>query len=193
MSPLQRILAALARESGGRRGEWVRAALAELQAAPDGRARTEWLMGVISMAFGELLTRTLLPWRIREGEPRPDGFAAMFGLVALLIPFYLVAASLLNQVGVGLFFAPIAYWLGDPERARAFNLVAPVVVLGTLALALWANLGVTFGGSRRLTGLIYELKLRLRPMNLAVLALGGLLAALLLGHAAGEAFVFQPH
>jgi hypothetical protein len=193
VSRLQRILAALARETGGKRGDWVRAALAELQAAPDGRARTEWLMGVISMAFGDLLARTLLPWRVREGEPRPDGFAAMFGLFALLLPFYFVSASLLNEVGVPLFFAPIAYWLADPERARMFNLAAPVVILGTIGLALWANLGVTFGGSRHLTGLIYELKLRLRPMNLAVLALGGLLAALLLGHAAGETLIYQPH
>lgn len=192
MRPLERLIAALLAEAGGRT-EWIRAALAELQAAPDGRARMDWLLGVMSMTFSELLTRTLLPWRVRSGEAPPDAFAAMLGLGALVLPFYLVAASLLNQVGVGLFFAPIAYWLGDPERARIFNLVAPFVILGTLGLALWANIGVTFGGSRHLTGLIYELKLRLRPMNLAVLALAGLLALLLLGHALGEAFLFQPY
>ncbi|MDQ0466831.1 hypothetical protein QO010_004627 [Caulobacter ginsengisoli] len=190
---LERLLAGLLTEAGGKHADWVRAALAELSAAPDGRARMDWLWGVLSMAFGELLTRTLLPWRGREGEAPPDGFAALFGIVALVLPFYFVAAALLDQIGVGVFFAPIAYWLAEPGRARLFNAVAPGVILGAIALALWANLGVTFRGGRHIAGLIYEMKLRLRPMNLAVLALGGLLAALLLGHALGEAFTYRPH
>ncbi len=72
-------------------------------------------------------------------QDRRNARAAAIGFILLLVPGYFIAASLLNAVRVTSFFAPIEHWLSHPAKARIFNMISPVVLLGTLFLVFILN------------------------------------------------------
>lgn len=180
------LLTALAFAAGKQRGDWVRAALAESAAEPDGRARLSWLLGIFGMALGDLISRILMPWRASPGEAPPAGFAAFLSAGVLILPFWFIEAVSMNQSGAPLLYAPIAFMLADPGRARLFHALAPPLVIGSLALAAWVNLGVVLRG-RHLGGLMFEVSLAWRLLNLGIIGVVACLSGLLFNHL-GDAF-----
>lgn len=180
------LLNTVASAAGRRTSEWVRAAMAELSAEPDPRARRAWLGGTLGMALGDLAGRTLLPWRDAGGEPPPAGFAAVAGGYLLVLPTYFINALLFSLNGAPQLYAPIALLTGDPARAQVFRVVAPALIFGSIALAGWINLGMVLRG-RRVGGLNIELRVALRLLNLCILGFAVCLTMLLLNHL-GDAF-----
>jgi len=64
------------------------------------------------------------------------------GLVLLIAPFYFVAAAILKyEFGVGLFFDPLTAFFAEPQRLRFLNFVmTPVLFFGGSLAALGLNL-----------------------------------------------------
>lgn len=78
------------------------------------------------------------------------------------------------------------YFLDDPRRFGAFNLVSPVLFLGGLTVAVASNLfAVARVRLRREPGslMVGTLTLYPRTWNLAVLTLAGMLLIAILGYA----------
>jgi len=134
-------------------------------------------------------------WRKRPGQEPPYATAAGIGFILLLAPFYFVSASLLNQWGITWFFAPIEHWLLRPGKAAAFNIISPVVLLGTLLCSVLLNLTTLVSVVREdeAGGTVRVVKLRLRSWNLAAIGVGLLLTGVLLGYAFVENFGTQVH
>jgi uncharacterized membrane protein YhdT len=140
-----------------KRREWVRAALAELPEVPDRRV-LGWTFGIGAIALGDIAEQAFLPWR-RDKEGRvPARFAAWLGLACLAAPLYFVAILI---VAPGLDHGP-------PER---------IASVAGIALCLWLNLAALLKADS-LGGLLYAVGLRLLPLNLAAVALAGLLVVL---------------
>jgi hypothetical protein len=137
-------------------------------------------------ALCALMTRS---WQ-KHGEPPPDAAAAGIGFALLLVPLYFVSASLLNQVGFTWLFTPIEQLLSHTGPMAIFNLLSPIVLLGTLIASLLLNLTVLISISRRLgpTGSERVLEVRVRLWNLAAAATSLLLIGVLLGYAFLENF-----
>jgi len=134
-------------------------------------------------------------WRKQPEQEPPYATAAGIGFVLLLAPFYFVSASLLNQWGITWFFAPIEHWLSRPGQAAAFNIISPIVLLGTLLCSVLLNLAilVSVGREEEAGATVRVVKLRVRSWNLAAIGLGLLLTGVLLGYAFIENFGTQVH
>ena len=133
-------------------------------------------------------------WHKQPGTQPPYATAAATGFILLLSPFYFVCASLLNQWGITWLFRPIEHWL-SPGLAPAFNIIAPIVLLGTLVSGVLLNLPtlVSLGREEESGGAVRVVKLRLRAWNLAAIGLGLVLTGLLLGYAFLENFGTRVH
>lgn len=182
MTPLLNSL--LAQASERRRG-WAQAALAELPAVEGAGRRLLWALGIAGLLLGDLLERSLLPWT-RGHERPPYGFAAVFGFLALAPAGFVVLASLAPPSWQPLLFAPFRPILASPAATAFVAALVPLVVLGGLIAAAWVNFGVVFA-SRHLGGLTYELGVRLKPWNIAVVALSVAVPLLLLRRLLGLA------
>ena len=152
MSGLMRLIDRLLAEASNERADWARAALAELTAIEGGRERAGWLLGIFGMLAGDALGRVLWPWARAEGEPVP--FAAAAGLGGMLL---LPAGGFV-----------LAARLAPAALPQALGLLL-------LGLAAWSNVGVLFKG-QHLGGLLYAVGLRVKVLNLAVLAAAAALA-----------------
>jgi hypothetical protein len=132
-------------------------------------------------------------WRKQSGREPPYATAAGIGFILLLVPFYFVCASLLNQWGITWFFTPIEHRLSRPAQAAAFNIISPIVLLGTLVSSVLLNLAtlVSVGQEEEGGGTVKVVKMRVRSWNLAAIGLSLLLTVLLLGHAFVENFGTQ--
>jgi uncharacterized membrane protein len=102
---------------------------------------------------------------------------------------------LLNQWGITWLFAPIEHWLSRPGQAAAFNIISPIVLLGTLLCSVLLNLAtlVSVGREEEAGATVRVVKLRVRSWNLAAIGLGLLLTGVLLGYAFVENFGTQVH
>lgn len=156
-SLLERWLGADLGSVSPRRRDWLRAALAELSAVPDGQ-QISWWFGIAAIAVGDLLEQSFLPWRREAGARPPAGFAALTSLVLLAVPLGLIAMSA----------AAGRLWL--PALAAA--IVSALAIL----LALWVNLAAVLR-AQPLGGLIYAVSLRALPLNLLALGLAVAIAA----------------
>jgi hypothetical protein len=180
--------------------EWGRAVISELNGISGFWPSLEWIAGGM-MAMSKAALRNILPniltsaWRKEPGQKRPYATAAGIGFILLLAPFYFVSASLLNQWGITWFFAPIEHWLSRPGQAAAFNIISPVVLLGTLLCSVLLNLAtlISVGREEEAGGTVRVVKLRVRSWNLAAIGLGLLLTGVLLGYAFVENFGTQVH
>lgn len=111
------------------------------------------------------------------------------------MPLYFVCASLLNQWGITWFFTPIEHWLSRPGQAAAFNIISPILLLGTLVSCVLLNLTtlLSVGREEEAGEAVRVFKLRVRSWNLAAIGLGLVLTALLLGYAFVENFETRIH
>ena len=134
-------------------------------------------------------------WSKQPGHEPPYAAAAGISLILLLAPFYFVAASLLNQWGVTWFFAPIEHWLAHPRQAAAFNIISPIVLLGTLLSSVLLNLAtlVSVGREQEAARTVRVIKVRIRSWNVAAIGVSLLLTGLLLGYAFVENFGPRVH
>jgi hypothetical protein len=180
--------------------EWGRAVISELDGITGFWPSIEWIAGGMTAMSKAALHNILhniftAAWRKQPGQEPPYATAAGIGFILLLAPFYFVSASLLNQWGITWFFAPIEHWLSRPEQAAAFNIVAPVVLLGTLLSSVLLNLAtlVSVGWEDEAGGTVRVVKLKIRSWNLAAIGLSLLLTGLLLGYAFVENFGTQVH
>jgi hypothetical protein len=120
---------------------------------------------------------------------------AGIGLALLVAPLYFVCASLLKYgLGIGLLFDPLETFLSVSQRREdAFNLVSPVVFLGGLGLALALNMYAVLrlNVSRENGTIVSTARLRIKFLNIAVVAMSSLLLATLVGYAFLENFAYR--
>ena len=184
---LMRAMNALPREQR----EWGRAVISELDGISGFWPCLEWIVGGMT-AMSKAALRSILTgaWRKQPGQEPPYATAAGIGFILLLVPFYFVCASLLNQWGITWFFTPIEHWLSRPGWAVAFNIISPIVLLGTLVSSVLLNLAtlVSVGREEEAGEAVRVVKLRVRSWNLAAIGLGLVLTGLLLGYAFVENF-----
>jgi hypothetical protein len=174
--------------------EWGRAVISELDGIGGFWPSLEWIIGGMT-AMSKVALHNILTgaWRKQPGQEPPYAMAAVIGFILLLMPFYFVSASLLNQWGITWLFAPIDHWLSRPGSAAAFNIISPVVLLGTLISSVLLNLAtlISVGREEEAGRTIRVVKLRVRSWNLAAIGLSLLLTGLLLGYAFVENFGTQ--
>jgi hypothetical protein len=180
--------------------EWGRAVIAELDGITGFWPSIKWIAGGMTAMSKAALRNTLHnivtgAWRKELGQEPPHAAAAGISFILLLAPFYFVSASLLNQCGITWLFTPIEHWLSRPGQAAAFNIISPIVLLGTLLSSVLLNLAtlVSVGREEERGGTIAVVKLRVRSWNLAAIALSLLLTSLQLGYAFVENFGTQVH
>jgi hypothetical protein len=176
--------------------EWGRAVISELNGISGFWPSLEWIAGGMT-AMSKAALRNIFTgaWRKQPGQQPPYATAAGIGFILLLVPFYFVSASLLNQWGITWFFAPIEHWLSRPGQAAAFNIISPVILLGTLLCTVLLNLAtlVSVDREEEAGGTVRVVKVRVRSWNLAAIVLGLLLTGILLGYAFVENFGTQVH
>jgi hypothetical protein len=156
----------------------------------------EWIVGGVTAMTKAALSSILTgAWRKQPGQEPPYATAAGIGFILLLVPFYFVCASLLNQWGITWFFEPIEHWLSHPGQAAAFNIISPIVLLGTMVSSLLLNLTtlISVGREEEAGGTVRVVKLRVRAWNLAAVGLSLVLTGLLLGYAFVENFGTRVH
>ena len=171
--------------------EWGRAVISELDGISGFWPRLEWILGGMTATSRAALHSMLMgAWRKQAGQEPPYATAAWIGFILLLVPFYFVCASLLNQWGITWFLAPIEHWLSHPGQAAAFNIISPILLLGTLISSVLLNLAtlISVGREEEPCGTVKVVKLRVRSWNLAAIGLSLLLTVLLLGYAFVENF-----
>ncbi len=176
--------------------EWGRAVVSELNEIRGFWPSLEWIAGgMMAMSKAALHNVLTCAWRKQPGQEPPYATAAGIGFILLLAPFYFVSASLLNQWGITWFFAPIEHWLSRPRQAVAFNIISPVVLLGTLLCSVLLNLAtlVSVGREEEAGGTVRVVKVRVRSWNLVAIVIGLLLTGVLLGYAFVENFGTQVH
>jgi len=153
-----------------------------------------WASTILDLASSVIVQRSGLG-RIREKEMvLRDYRMAGLGVALLLAPLYFVSASLLKYgLGVGFLFDPLEFLLSEPGRRYVFNLVSPVVFLGGLGLALALNaysvLRLNVG--REEGAVVSTVRLEVKLLNLAVIAVGSLLVVTLLGYVFLENFAYR--
>ena len=166
--------------------DWARAIVTELEYVRGFGAAVQWLAGGVTVMIGATIRNS---WGAQD---RRNARAAAIGFSLLLIPGYFIAAALLNQVGVPFFFLPIEHWLSHPAEAKVFNVISPVVLLGTLLVVLVLNAAslLHFGKDQECGGrAVSVIQLRLQFWNLAAILLSFVFTAALLGYAFLENFV----
>jgi len=153
-----------------------------------------WASTILDLASSVIVQRSGLG-RIREKEMvLRDYRMAGLGVALLLAPLYFVSASLLKYgLGVGFLFDPLEFLLSEPGRRYVFNLVSPVVFLGGLGLALALNtysvLRLNVG--REEDAIVSTVRLEVKLLNLAMIAVGSLLLVTLLGYVFLENFAYR--
>ncbi|MBV9609474.1 MAG: hypothetical protein JO187_07940 [Acidobacteria bacterium] len=169
---------------------WIAAMAAEIDTIDVRSARISWAFGGLSMALriglADLLTGR---WR-RQGEEPPYGFAATVGMLLIAPPLYFVAASISNQLGFPLMFAPLATIMSRSDAARVFNVLSPVLFLGGIILALALNVAVLtrLESSVESNRSIRRLSVQLNIWNLAVVITAAGLMTILIGYVVLENF-----
>ena len=174
--------------------EWGRAVISELDGISGFWPSLEWIAGGMT-AMSQSALHSILTggWRKQSGQEPPYAMAAGISCILLLVPFYFVCASLLNQWGITWFFTPIEHWLSRPAQAAAFNIISPIVLLGTLVSTVLLNLTTLVSVDQEGEGssTVKVVKLRVRSWNLAAIGLSLLLTGLLVGYAFVENFGTQ--
>lgn len=176
--------------------EWGRAVVSELDGISGFWPCSEWIVGGMTAmskaALGSILTGA---WRKQPGQEPPYATSAVISFILLLLPFYFVCASLLNQWGITWFFTPIEHWLSRPGRAAVFNIISPIVLLGALVSSVLLNLATLVSVGREVEAgeAVRVVKLRVRSWNLAAIGLSLVLTGLLLGYAFVENFGTRVH
>jgi hypothetical protein len=153
-----------------------------------------WIHTILDLVMTALTERSSSRANNREVVVK-DYKLAGIGFVLLLAPLFFVSASLLKYgLGIGLLFDPLEDSIfSDPESLRVFNLVSPFVFLGGLgsALALNAYAVLQLNVSREDVTIVSIVRLRMKFLNVAVVAVSSLLLVTLLGYAFLENFTHQ--
>ncbi|MEJ7632832.1 MAG: hypothetical protein WKF28_10015 [Rubrobacteraceae bacterium] len=158
-----------------------------------GRLVRLWVRTLLDLIVTAMVERSIGCKKNREvivGDRR----LAVVGFLLVSAPLYFVSASLLKYgLGVGLLFDPLEAFLSVAQRREVFNLVSPVVFLGGLGLALALNaysvLRLNVG--REEGAVVSTVRLEVKLLNLAMIAVGFLLMVTLLGYVFLENFAYR--
>jgi len=158
-----------------------------------GRLVRLWVRTLLDLIVTAMVERSIGCKKNREvivGDRR----LAVVGFLFVSAPLYFVSASLLKYgLGVGLLFDPLEAFLSVAQRREVFNLVSPVVFLGGLGLALALNaysvLRLNVG--REEGAVVSTVRVEVKLLNLAMIAVGFLLMVTLLGYVFLENFAYR--
>ena len=124
---------------------------------------------------------------VRKASPSR---AALLGLILAAPAALFLLANLLNELGIGFFYAPVEALISEPYRQQLFNLVSPVVFLGGIAIALLLNLlaiaELNFRWEQK--RLVSTLTIEPRTLNLALILAIGMMLAMFVAYAFVENF-----
>lgn len=123
-----------------------------------------------------------------------DKKLASLGLLLVLPAFYFVSASILKYgLGIGYPFDALDIFYSNPRRLRIFNLVSPIVFLGSLCLACAFNACAILHLNIRKEkdAFISTITVKAKFWNLAVVGVSALLLATLMGYAFVENFAWR--
>lgn len=153
-----------------------------------GRLAKLWVRAILDLAGTAIAERS----RANEREATVyDRKLAGVGFLLLSAPLYFVSASLLKYgLGMGFLFDPLEAFLSVAQRRDVFNLVSPILFLGGLGLAVALNAYsvMRLNVGREEGAVVGTMRLEVKLLNLAVIAVGSLLLATLLGYAFLENF-----
>lgn len=153
-----------------------------------------WIRTILDLATTTLVERSSGHTNGKEAVVKHYKLAGV-GVALLLAPLFFVSASLLKYgLGIGLFFDPLdRAFMSDPERLRIFNLLSPLVFLGGLGLALALNVFavVRLNISREDGTIVSTVRLQIKFLNIAVVAMSFLLLVALVGYAFLENFAYR--
>jgi hypothetical protein len=122
-------------------------------------------------------------------KPSPSR-AAMLGLLLAAPAGLFLLANVLNELGIGLLYAPIDALISGPQWQQIFNLVSPVVFLGGIAAALLLNflaivqLDLRWEQKR----LVSTVTIEPRTLNVVLILAVGLMLTMLVAYAFVENF-----
>ncbi len=122
-------------------------------------------------------------------KPSPSR-AALLGLILAAPAALFLLANLLNELGVGFFYAPVEALISEPHRQQLFNVMSPVVFLGGIAIALLLNfLAIAqFHLRWEQKRLVSTLTIEPRTLNLALILAIGMMLAMFVAYAFVENF-----
>jgi hypothetical protein len=152
-----------------------------------------WIHTILDLVMTALTERSSSRANNREVVVK-DYKLAGIGFILLLAPLFFVSASLLKYgLGIGLLFDPLEAFLSVSQRRYVFNLVSPFVFLGGLgsALALNAYAVLRLSVSREDGTIVSTVRLRMKFLNVVVVAVSSLLLVTLLGYAFLENFTHR--
>ena len=152
-----------------------------------------WIRTILDLVTTALTERSSSRANNREVVVK-DYKLAGIGFILLLAPLFFVSASLLKYgLGIGLLFDPLEAFLSVSQRRYVFNLVSPFVFLGGLgsALALNAYAVLRLSVSREDGTIVSTVRLRMKFLNVVVVAVSSLLLVTLLGYAFLENFTHR--
>ena len=143
-----------------------------------------WVRTLLDLVMTALVERSSARANDEEAGMK-DYKLAGIGFVLLLAPLFFVSASLLKYgLGVGLLFDPLEAFLSVARRRDVFNLVSPFVFLGGLGLALALNTYAVLrlSVSKEDSTIVSTVRLRMKFLNLAMIATSSLLLVTLVGY-----------
>ena len=123
-----------------------------------------------------------------------DHRLAEIGFVLLVVPLFFVVSQVLKyELGIGFLADPLEAFLADPGRAKIFDLLSPILFLGGLGLALGLNTYAVLrlDVDREDGTIVSTLRLEIKLLNIAVVAMSVLLLVTLVGYALLENFAYR--
>jgi hypothetical protein len=161
------------------------------------RGETLWFVRLWASTLSDLVTSALA----QRSSTHVDKEAAMrdhrlagIGFVLLVVPLFFVVSQVLKyELGIGFLADPLDAFLADPERARIFDLLSPILFLGALgfALALNAYAVLRLNVDWEDGAIVSTARLEMKLANLAVAAASLLLLITLVGYAFLENFAYR--
>ena len=161
------------------------------------RSKKGWLVrlwvGTVSDLVTSALAQRSSAHANREVAMRDHRLAGI-GFVLLVVPLFFVVSQVLKyELGIGFLADPLEAFLADPGRAKIFDLLSPLLFLGGLGLALALNTYAVLrlDVDREDGTIVSTLRLEIKLLNIAVVAMSVLLLVTLVGYALLENFAYR--
>ena len=144
------------------------------------------LVGFALVGLGAIVGKIYVS-RIKVAKSQTRSAIIGLGLSAPAL-FFVVASLLKSNFGVSQPFSLFESLLATPDRLRLFNIISPIVFVGGLIAGVIVNLypQIEMQLRRDQGRLVATITAEAKPINLAIVILGCLLLATLIGYVAVE-------